>query len=97
MNKNLEESRESITRDEAQYEVEDTCCTTDPQCEEEIYPEDQSKYEIVIKQLDYGYTVKIGCQNFAIETSDQLIKQLGKYLKNPSETEVEWNKSKTLK
>ena len=53
-------------------------------------------YDINIKQLSYGYIVNIGCQSFAIENSETLIKGLSNYLKSPSECEKVWMKDKRL-
>ena len=53
-------------------------------------------YDINIKQLSYGYVVNIGCQSFAIENSETLIKGLSNYLKSPSECEKVWMKDKRL-
>ena len=53
-------------------------------------------YVINIKQLSYGYIVNIGCQSFAIENSETLIKGLSNYLKSPSECEKVWMKDKRL-
>lgn len=53
-------------------------------------------YDINIKQLSYGYVVNIGCQSFAIENSETLIKGLSNYLKSPSECENIWMKDKRL-
>ena len=53
-------------------------------------------HNITIHALDFGYNVKIGCQNFAVETVDKLIKNLEAYLNNPRDTERKWMKDKTL-
>jgi hypothetical protein len=39
-----------------------------------ITPNNNNIYDINIKQLSYGYVVNIGCQSFAIENSETLIK-----------------------
>ena len=46
--------------------------------------------QIQIEQLDLGYIVRVGCQSFAIETSDKLVSALGEYLKDPSGVEKQW-------
>lgn len=53
-------------------------------------------YDINIKQLSHGYIVNIGCQSFAIENSETLIKGLSNYLKSPNECEKVWMKDKRL-
>ncbi len=53
--------------------------------------------EMIIKQLDLGYVVRVGCQEFAIETSEKLLVGLGAYLKDPQGTEKAWFDGKFLK
>jgi len=51
-------------------------------------PKQKIKIEdIVIKQMDYGYLVKIGCQTIVVETPKKLIKAFKKYLKDPAGVE----------
>lgn len=59
-------------------------------------PNNNNIYDINIKQLSYGYVVNIGCQSFAIENSETLIKGLSNYLKSPSECENIWMNKKQL-
>lgn len=59
-------------------------------------PNPANIYNINIKQLNYGYVVNIGCQSFAIENSETLIKGLSNYLKSPSECENIWMNKKQL-
>ena len=61
-----------------------------------VTPNNNNIYDINIKQLSYGYVVNIGCQSFAIENSETLIKGLSNYLKSPSECENIWMKDKRL-
>ena len=51
---------------------------------------------IWVKQLDFGYTVEVGCQTFAIQDLDNLIRLVSSYLKNPEELEQAWREG-TLK
>jgi hypothetical protein len=53
--------------------------------------------EMSIKQLDLGYVVRVGCQEFAIETSEKLLVGLGTYLNDPQATEKAWFDGKFLK
>jgi len=53
-------------------------------------------HNVSIHPLDYGWNVKIGCQNFAVETVEKLIKNLEAYLKDPSGTERQWMADKKL-
>jgi len=43
--------------------------------------------DIIIKEMDYGYLVKIGCQTFCVETPKKLLKALKKYMKDPAGVE----------
>ncbi|MDA3781025.1 MAG: hypothetical protein PF487_12510 [Bacteroidales bacterium] len=52
--------------------------------------------KITINSLDYGFNVKIGCMNFAVETVEKLITNLEAYLKDPQKTETKWMKNKEL-
>lgn len=55
-----------------------------------------SKHNITIHSLDFGYNVKIGCQNFAVESVEKLIKNLEAYLNEPRTTERKWMDKKEL-
>lgn len=76
----------------------DECCETECDERPQEIPQEicSGKYPITIHHLDFGYNVKIGCQNFAIETVETLIKNLDAYLKDPSGTEKKWMKEKKL-
>lgn len=52
--------------------------------------------EISIKPLNYGYLVRIGCQEVAVENYKTLIKNLESYLKDPKKFEENWAKKKEL-
>jgi len=70
--------------------VQDECCEAEA-------PMDSSRMKnINIHALDYGYNVKIGCQNFAVETVEKLIKNLEAYMNDPQGTERKWMKNKEL-
>lgn len=61
-------------------------------------PIDSNKIrDILIRQLDYGYTVLIGCQSFAIETKEKLLLNITDYLNSPQEIEKLWLSEKKLK
>lgn len=51
---------------------------------------------IQIKGLDYGFTVQIGCQNFAVETPEKVCSKLLEYMKNPNSIERDWFNGKFL-
>lgn len=42
--------------------------------------------DLVIKEMDLGYLVKIGCQTLCLETKETLIKLFTAYVNNPGET-----------
>lgn len=52
---------------------------------------------ISIRQLDKGYVISVGCQEFAINDSKTLIKNLIAYIKNPSATEEKYYKGELFK
>lgn len=58
---------------------------------ESIVSESYALREVVIKPLSSGYLVSVGCQSVAVETTENLLNALGKYLKNPAEFEKNWN------
>ena len=45
-------------------------------------PADHIRREITIRPIDHGYIVTVGCQTFAIESLDKLIRNLDIYLKD---------------
>jgi hypothetical protein len=45
---------------------------------------------IIIRQLNRGYVVEVGCQTFAIGTSGELISKLTEYISEPEKTEKKW-------
>jgi len=65
-------------------------------CEAEAAVPASRMHNISIHALDFGFNVKIGCQNFAVETPEKLIKNLEAYLKDPQGTEKKWMKNKEL-
>ena len=61
-------------------------------CEEPCYP----IREINITPLNYGFIVKVGCQTFAIETTETLLDKLNGYLKDPTNVERKWQRDHKL-
>lgn len=53
-------------------------------------------YQIIVNPLTSGYTVHIGCQSFAIESTETLILRLSAYLRNPQEVMDQWLNHKVL-
>ena len=81
---------------------QDQCCNSESLANEPI-PErpiaensNQSK-RINIEPLNYGYIVTVGCQKFAIESSEKLVLNLAEYLKDPNGVERKWFEGKFLK
>lgn len=54
------------------------------------------KRSISISQLDFGFTVNVGCQTVAFETPEKLTKNLLTYLKDPQGFEKNWFKKKKI-
>lgn len=59
--------------------------------------EEIPKRQITIDPLDYGYIVRVGCQNCAIESKQDLINYLTEYINNPEEAELKYRKKQLLK
>lgn len=82
---------------------EEQCCsepmTNDCRPEEPIpIAENSNKTKrITIEQLDFGYTVTVGCQKFAVENSGKLVDSLREYLRDPNRVEKEWFAGNFLK
>lgn len=71
----------------------------DEECDVEATPAgipQNRMHNISIHSLDFGFNVKIGCQNFAVETVDKLIKNLEAFLNDPSGTERKWMNERKL-
>lgn len=47
--------------------------------------------DIVIKELDYGYLVKVGCQSLAIGNQKELLSWLTEYIRDPDGVTKKWN------
>lgn len=52
---------------------------------------------VLIRQLDHGYVVEVGCKSFAIPAKDELCKHLIRYINNPAEMEIDYWKGKIFK
>lgn len=53
-------------------------------------------HDIVVKQMDLGYLVKVGCQTLCLETKEKLIELFTVYLNNPKLTIDRFYKNKIL-
>ena len=57
------------------------------ECDEEPVRDGGNRIQdLVIKQADLGYLVKVGCQTLCIETKERLIELFTAYVKNPDTT-----------
>ncbi len=74
---------------------DEPCCEAPREIQEQ--PRQNKMREVRIKQLNHGYFIEIGCQQFAIETSEKLLSALGNYMKDPDGTEKAWFDGKFLK
>jgi hypothetical protein len=77
---------------------EETNCRTETRCADAV-PNARDTHkarEIKILQQDLGFVVGVGCQTFAIETKEKLIRNLTAYLENPQGVENKWMKNKEL-
>lgn len=52
--------------------------------------------EIIIRQLNHGYMVQVGCQSMAIESSTKLLSLFAEYISNPNATEQKYREGKLL-
>ena len=77
----------------------DECCENVPLGEPRrtLRQEKVKAREINIVEMDYGYMVRVGCQSFAIEKTDDLIEKLTMYLRNPEVTEEMYFNNKLFK
>ena len=56
-------------------------------------PKQENKIrEINISQLSRGFVVRVGCQNFAFSTKEELIGKLAEYINEPNKSEEKWNR-----
>lgn len=51
---------------------------------------------ISIRPLAYGFHISVGCQEFAIESVDSLVKAIDAYLREPNTVERKWLKTGKL-
>ncbi len=80
----------------------ETISPDEPQCEAEApapmaAPDRMVIRDVKIKQLNFGYTVQVGCNSFAIETKEKLLTALGDYLNDPQGVEKKWFEGSFLK
>ncbi len=55
---------------------------------EEVRPDNRTNKinDLVIKQMDLGYLVKVGCQTLCLGTKETLIKLFTAYINDPEKT-----------
>lgn len=85
-------ARAERTEDRCEAEPQQPCC----EAETPTLINENFTRNITIHPLHYGFNVKIGCQNFAVETVDKLIKNLEAYLNDPLGTQRKWLSEKNL-
>ena len=69
------------------------CCesaTRPMQVESLMTSENLLARNINIIPLNHGYMVEVGCQRFAIESVDKMLKYVGEYLRDPQAVEKDW-------
>jgi len=71
-------------------------CERPEVCQEPRPIEDTRTRRIEIETLNYGFSVRIGCQLFAIEDRKRLLQYISAYLENPSKVEYQWMNDKKL-
>ena len=76
---------------------DEPCCEAPRELRAEPIREQKKMREVNIRQLNHGYFMQIGCQQFAIETSEKLLSALADYMKDPQSTEKAWSDGKFLK
>lgn len=54
-------------------------------------------YSISIEPLNRGFVVRVGCQTFAFETHEKMLKYLTEYLTNPKGFETNYREGLVLK
>jgi hypothetical protein len=52
--------------------------------------------DLVIKQMDLGYLVKVGCQTLCLETKERLIQLFTDYVNDPAKTMDKFYKNELL-
>lgn len=49
----------------------------------ELYRKYTNKYTVMIKKVDNGYEIKVGCKRFVKEDLKELLQDLKNYFENP--------------
>mgnify|MGYP000554097125 CR=1 FL=1 len=58
---------------------------------EQISPVNVNRIDTIkIVQVDYGYTVEVGCQKLVFETQEKLLQKLTAYFNNPAQVRNRW-------
>ena len=93
----LETSR--LARDPGSYgecacKCESEDCSCDCESEKSCTKEIQYSFrDFSVNKLNYGYVVRVGCHQFAIETPEKLIDKLTEYILDPNRCESNWWKN----
>jgi hypothetical protein len=65
-------------------------------CDEPMPHNSGRMHDLVIKQMDYGFLVKVGCQTLCIESKTNLIALFTEYVKNPQRVMNLYNEQKLV-
>ena len=73
----------------------DMNASRDEDCDCEA-PQPNKMHDLVIKQADYGFLVKAGCQTLCIETRTNLIALFSEYVRDPQKVMKYYNQQKLV-
>jgi hypothetical protein len=65
-------------------------------CERQNPIENFAQYEINIRPLNSGYLVGVGCQSFAFENKERMMKMIQAFLNDPQKVGENWRKNQQL-
>lgn len=65
-------------------------------CLPPISIENFAQYEINIRPLNSGYVVGVGCQSFAFENKEKMMKMIQAFLNDPQTVGTNWRKHQQL-
>ncbi len=65
-------------------------------CAPQTPTENFAYYEINIRPLNSGYLVGVGCQSFAFENKERMMKMIQAFLNDPQKVGANWRKNQQL-
>ena len=71
-------------------------CDAQP-TEQVLYNGNKANYQPEISQVNNGFIVRLGCQQFVFETYDKMSKYLKMYFEDPNGTESKFNANELFK